>query len=186
MSGLLVVLSGPSGVGKDTVIRRWKEINPDLLKVTTCTTRAPRSQEVAGLDYIFLTVSEFEQRIEGGAFLEYKPVFEHFYGTPASEADAALAQGKIALLKIDVKGGMDVKEKRPEAVMIFLAPPSFEELERRIRDRATDGEESIKVRLETARTEMDAAVHYEFYVVNDDVDRAVAELDAIVRERRGG
>jgi guanylate kinase len=188
MKGLLVVLSGPSGVGKDTVIDAWVALDPEIRKVITCTTRAPRAGETDGVDYIFLTEAEFAERAAAGRFLEHKLVHGHHYATPADETDNILAEGHVALLKIDVQGGLTVKDLRPDAFMLFLAPPSPEELERRIRDRATDAEADIERRLANARGEMAMAGRYEHVVVNDQVERAARELEEIVaaeRRRRG-
>lgn len=179
-----MVLSGPSGVGKDTVIREWERIEPDLSYVITCTTRAPRDEERNGVHYHFLTEHEFDARVSEGAFLEYKEVHGHYYATPKDQVDAKLSQGKIVLLKIDVQGALTVREARPDTLMIFLAPPSFEELERRIRERRTDTEAEIEVRLQNARWEMDHADRYDFYVVNDVVERATKEIEEIVSAHR--
>jgi guanylate kinase len=186
VNGLLVVLSGPSGVGKDTVIEAWRAINPDIRKVVTSTTRPPREGERDGIDYHFMPEKEFLRRAEAGEFLEHKSVHGHYYATPAAETDAYLAAGRIALLKIDVQGGLTVKQARPDALMLFLAPPSMEELERRIRGRAADDEEAMEQRLRNARGEMAAAANYEHVVVNDEVERAARELDEIVEAKRRG
>ncbi|GMV36784.1 MAG: guanylate kinase [Fimbriimonadales bacterium] len=184
MRGLIVILSGPSGVGKDTVITEWQKRNPDVRRVVTCTTRQPRPGERDGVDYTFLDTLEFQKRAASGELLEFKSVHGNFYGAPAGETDELVKNRLIAVLKIDVQGGATVKAARPEALTIFLAPPSWEELERRIRERATDSEEAIRLRLENARREMEASAHYEHVVVNDDLQRAVAEVDAIVTEAR--
>ncbi|MFQ3587456.1 MAG: guanylate kinase [Fimbriimonadaceae bacterium] len=181
MSGKLVILSGPSGVGKDTVLQRWTEINPDVVKVVSCTTRAPRPGEVDGVDYHFLNAEAFHAKARSGQFLEYKMVHQNWYATPLDHMEALLANGKIAVLKIDVQGALTALRLRSDALSIFLLPPSWEELERRIRGRASDSPEEIEVRLQNARDEIATAAEYAYRVVNDDLERAVSEIDAIVR-----
>lgn len=181
MIGKLVILSGPSGVGKDTVIDEWRLINPRVVRVIAETTRHPRPGEVHGDDYFFSTVAEFEERIEQGAFLEYKNVFGNYYGTPISQLEALIGAGKIAILKIDVQGALDVMKARPEAVSIFILPPSLGELERRLRSRATDSEDAILNRLEKARWEIEESRHYQHRIVNEKIADVVAECERILQ-----
>jgi len=179
MSGRMVIFSGPSAVGKDTLLDRWAEINPRVRRVVTYTTRAPRNGEVEGVSYHFVTESEFKRMAAEGAFLEAKEVHGNFYGSPAREADALIVEGNIAVLKIDVQGALDVMKQRPDASTIFILPPSFEELERRMRSRALDSEPAIQTRLKDALWELDQASAYRSKVVNDDLTRAVEELERI-------
>lgn len=179
----LVILSGPSGVGKDTVLQAWTLVNPRIRKVVAYTTRAPRTGEVDGIDYNFVTREEFLAKAECGDFLEWKEVHGNLYATPLKDMESILAAGDIALLKIDVQGALDVIKLRNDAVAIFLLPPSWDELERRIRNRKQDTPEQIEKRLANARGELELADRYHVRVVNDDVNRAVAELEAIVGER---
>lgn len=176
----LVILSGPSGVGKDTVLLRWIEVNPRVRKVVAYTSRAPRDGEVDGVDYHFVSRETFLVKAEEGDFLEWKEVHGNFYATPMRDMEAMLAQGLFAILKIDVKGALDVMELRPEVASIFLLPPSWEELERRIRDRAQDSPEKIEERLRNAREEIELSERYQHRVVNDDLGRCVAELESIL------
>lgn len=182
MKGCLVILSGPSGVGKDTLLDRWNAVNSRVVRVCAATTRDPRPGEVDGKDYFFLKPAEFKAQIDRGDFLEYKLVHGKHYGTPNSGVTALLDQGKIAILKIDVQGAIEVMQKRPYAISIFVQPPSEEELEARIRGRGTEAEESIQKRLKNALGEMLEAHRYAHQVVNDDVDAAVAKLEEIVRD----
>lgn len=182
MIGKLVILSGPSGVGKDTVIDEWRLINPRVVRVIAETTRSPRPGEVHGEDYFFSTVEEFEVRIEKGAFLEHKNVFGNYYGTPLSQLEALIEAGKIAILKIDVQGALDVMKARPEAVSIFILPPSLGELERRLRSRATDSEDAILNRLEKAKWEIEESRHYQHRIVNEKIADVVAECERILQE----
>lgn len=176
MSGRLVILSGPSGVGKDTLIEKWREADPRVQRVVACTTRQPRAGEVDGVDYHFVDADTFAGMAEGGAFLEHKRVHSNWYATPLAEVDRLLAQGKIAVLKIDVQGGLEVLRKRGDAQAVFILPPSMEELERRIRGRGTDGPEVVEERLRNARTEIQAGAAYPMHLVNADVDTCVKEL----------
>lgn len=178
--GALVILSGPSGVGKDTVIEAWKQIRPNVVRVVAYTTRQPRKGEIDGIDYRFVSEDEFRTMADSGKFLEWKEVHGNFYATPLNDMQALLDDEKIAILKIDVQGAITAMEKRSDAISIFLLPPSWEELERRIRGRKTDSEEVIKIRLENAEREMAFADKYQHQVVNDDLNKCVEEIDRIV------
>lgn len=180
MAGKLVILSGPSGSGKDTVLNAWKSLRPDMARVLTFTTREPRSGEVDGVHYQFVTDDEFQEMVERGEFLEHKNVHGDRYGSPRSDVERLLAQGKTVVLQIDVQGAMDVVNVMPEAITVFLLPPSLEELERRLRARGTETEESLKTRLENAKREMAFASQYKVQIVNDVVEEAVRELDEAV------
>ncbi|MCC6402805.1 MAG: guanylate kinase [Fimbriimonadaceae bacterium] len=176
MNGKLVVLSGPSGVGKDTVFDAWASQDPRVVRVVSATTRAPREGEQEGEDYWFLSKGEFERRRRTGAFLEAKNVHGEQYATPKADVECLLAQGKVTVLKIDVQGGLAVREIYPNALLVFLAPPSMEELEQRLRKRATNTEADIERRLRNAAREMEMSHEYDAVVVNDKVDRAVEEI----------
>lgn len=183
-TGKLIVLSGPSGVGKGTVLRALLDVCPNTRRCVTCTTREPRPGETDGKDYFFISDREFRKKIDEGYFLEYAQVHLNLYGTPLSEVQAMLAEGLDVILEIDVQGGLTVKGKMPSAVMVFIVPPSMEELERRLRGRDQDTEESILKRLENARKEIAEIPHYEYLVVNDIVEQAVDDLKAIIVAER--
>jgi guanylate kinase len=181
------VVSGPSGVGKGTVIStllRSDLCPPQLVKCTTATTRDPRPGEVDGLNYFFMTPEEFRARIEEGFFLEHATYNGNYYGTPRMAAQRQQESGNDVILEIEVQGGHQVRDAVPDAVLIFLAPPSWEELARRLTGRATEGSETVQRRLEIARKELKAAPHYDYRVVNDDVDTAVDNLRAIILAER--
>ncbi len=181
---LVLIVSGPSGSGKSTLVQKILELPGTMLSVS-CTTRAPRRTENAGKWYNFVTEAEFQQMIDRGEFLEYAQVFgKNWYGTPRKWLDQALAEGKDLVLEIDVSGALQVKQKLPDAVAIFVVPPSRVDVERRIRDRGQDSEDEIRRRLERARQEMLKYPSYDFAVINDDLERAGREVQAIALASR--
>lgn len=184
-TGNLIVLSGPSGVGKSTVLGRLAARFPDRLRLSiSATTRPARPDEVNGVDYYFLTSEEFARRRQGGEFLECCEVFGrgHWYGTLLSEVRPSPDDEKWVILDIDVDGAEKVREQLPDVPTIFLRPSSDAELERRLRARGTESEEAILRRLEVARRELARADQYQFQVVNDTVERAVDEISRILEK----
>lgn len=181
-SPLLVVLSGPSGVGKDTVIKEIKESGFDIHHVVTATTRVPRLGENDGRDYYFVSQDEFSRMIDENALLEYAEVHGNRYGTPLQEVRDAFARGKDALLKIDVQGGLQVKRRIPQAVFVFLAPPSLEELLARLQGRHTESSDELAQRTRDAHFEMAQRDAYDYVIVNQEycVGAAADQLKCIV------
>ena len=177
--GLLLIISGPSGVGKGTVLGRLLEIKTNFTLAVSTTTRAPRSGEKPGLAYNFVDHAVFEEMIKEDAFLEWARVHNHYYGTPLKAINEAIAKGADLVLEIDVQGAVQVREKMPEAVLIFLAPPSMSALEERLKGRGTEDDEKIKQRLVTAGKEMQAYHLYDYLVVNDQVEEAALSVSAI-------
>ena len=173
-------MSGPSGVGKGTVLRLVREEIPELRLTVSATTREPRPGDVADVSYHFMSDEEFDELEKRGAFLEWAVVHGHRYGTLAEEVDAYLGAGDSVVLEIDVQGGLSVRAKRPDAVLIFIEPPSMEELERRLRARATEDEKTIRLRLANARTELELGKQYDEHVVNDDLEEAVRSVVALI------
>jgi guanylate kinase len=181
MDGLLIVLSGPSGVGKGTICKELIRVCPDLKMSVSVTTRLPRQGEVEGIHYLFRTEEEFEELIENDQLLEYAHVFERaYYGTPKNYVFNMLQQGHDVLLEIDVVGAKQVRENFPRAISIFLVPPSLYELERRLRERGTEKCCDMEGRLETARKELEYIRDYDYIVVNDDVKKATEQIKTII------
>lgn len=178
--GILIIVSAPSGCGKSTVVRRLMEKRENLRFSVSATTRAPREGEVDGVDYYFVSREEFERMIRDNAFLEHAEYVGNCYGTPKAAVEKMLAEGYDVYLDIDVQGAMQVKELRPETLMIFLMPPSMEELERRLVHRGTNTPEEIRSRLEAAQRECKLRDRFDHIVVNDIVDRAVEEISQII------
>jgi guanylate kinase len=182
--GLLFVVSAPSGTGKTTVVERLVRRIPGLEQSRSYTSRPVRDGELDGVDYNFISRDAFEEMVQQDAFLEWANVFGHFYGTGRRETDERLLAGADVVLVIDVQGARQVRAYLPNAIAVFVLPPSFEVLEQRLRGRCRDDEETIRRRLATARTEVAAAVSYDYVVVNDDLDRCVREIGAIVAAER--
>lgn len=182
--GLLVVVSGPSGVGKGTVIRRLLPRLPDARLSVSVTTRPPRDGERDGEHYHFVDAPRFDELVRGGALLEWAEYAGNRYGTPREEVERLRDAGRDVLLEIEVQGALQVRERVPDALLVFIAPPSFDELTRRLTGRGTEQDPDREVRLATARRELEARAHFDEVVVNDDVDRCAAEVAAIVARQR--
>ncbi|MBO5245535.1 MAG: guanylate kinase [Selenomonadales bacterium] len=183
--GLLIVVSGPSGAGKGTICKRLLEENPSLGYSISATTRAPRTGEVNGVNYWFLSKEEFQEMIAQDGLLEWAEVYGNYYGTPAQKVRESLAQGKNIVLEIDTQGAALVREKFPDGVYIYILPPSLEELKRRIIGRGTDSAESIERRLSCAREEMGCvSEQYNYLVLNDEVELAVDRIEAIIEAEK--
>ena len=180
--GLLIVLSGPSGVGKGTVRAAiFSKEEQKFVYSISATTRLPRTGETDGVDYFFKTREEFEQMIQNKQLLEYAEYVGNYYGTPLEYVENTLAIGKDVFLEIDVQGAIQVRELMPDGVFIFLTPPDLNELESRIVNRGTDSDEVIAKRMKTAREELELMKYYDYSVVNDTVDNAVQKIEAIIQ-----
>ena len=182
----MMVVSGPSGVGKDAVLTRLRERQYPVHIVVTATTRAMRPTERDGADYIFLDEATFERKVADDGFLEWAVVYGNRYGVPKDQVSDALASGKDVIIKSDVQGAETMKRLNPEAVFVFVAPPSMEELERRLRDRRSEAIGDLERRLETARLEMERLPMFDYVVVNENgaIDEAAEALEAIMRAER--
>lgn len=182
--GLLIILSGPSGVGKGTVCQALRRCAPDLVYSVSATTRLPREGEKDGVNYFFKTKEQFLHMIEHDELLEWAEYVGNYYGTPAEFVRQTIDQGKDILLEIDVQGALKVKEKFPEGVFIFLMPPSMDELKKRIVSRGTESNEAITHRLSVAQEEFHSMKYYDYAVVNDSVEAACERIRAIVEAER--
>ena len=182
---VLAVISGPSGVGKGTVIKKMFELCPGLCESVSCTTRAPRAGEVDGKDYFFIPKERFEQMISRGELLEYSAHFENYYGTRKAFVEEKLETGDV-ILEIDVDGALMVKKSHPSAVLIMITPPDMQELERRLKKRGTESDEKIALRISRAEYELSKSDKYDYCVVNDEVTRAAESILAIIRKEKGG
>lgn len=189
--GNLIVISGPSGVGKSTLVKQARSVLPDLEFSISCTTRSPRPGEEHGREYYFLSPEEFEKKVTDGEFLEYAGIFNRRYGTLKSEVLSRLEKGEQVLLDIDVQGAKQIRaaaEKSPELArsvrFILIAPPSLDTLEARLRGRASETEEQLQLRLGAAKAELANYKIYDYVVVNDDLDQAAEELIAVLRSFR--
>ena len=181
---LLVVLTGPSGVGKDTVLSRLKALKRPYHFAVTATTRPARSEETDGVDYTFLSDSQYDEMLAKEEFLEHATVYAHRYGVPKPPIREAMAAGRDVLMRTDVQGARYIKSVCPPAVTIFVLPPSWDELEWRLRSRATDSPEQLELRLRTAREEMAAAEEFDHAVVNEDLHACADEIEAILAAER--
>ncbi|MBE7086026.1 MAG: guanylate kinase [Clostridiales bacterium] len=178
MKHILMAISGPAGVGKGTIVKTIIQRREDVVESVSCTTRAPRIGEVDGTHYFFLSKEEFLKRIEENDFLEYDEHFGNYYGTPRSFVEKTL-ESKSIILEIDVVGALNVKKVFPELVLVMIAPPSVEELKRRLIGRGSEDEESLKIRLARLQYELDQKDKYDYYIVNDDLETAIAEVESI-------
>lgn len=178
--GKTFIISGPSGVGKSTVLRELFKDRDDLYFSISATTREPREGEEDGVHYHFIDIKHFQELIEADALLEYAEYVGNFYGTPKKFVDKAMNDGRDVILDIEVQGALQVCSKRPETIRIFIAPPSWEELERRLKGRGTDSEDKIQKRLLRAKAELQTADVYDYFVINDSVEQAVREINAIM------
>ncbi len=177
---LLIVISGPSGVGKNTVINNLFKRKPDLRYSVSATTRTPRPNEIDGQHYFFLTETEFRNKIDTGDFLEWAKVYEHYYGTPKHYVQQLLASGHDVTLDVDVQGAIQVKHSLPEAVLIFLAPPSLTELKKRLAGRNTEMEEELNKRLQYIETEFQCIPQYDYLVINQEIDLTCERIECII------
>ncbi len=180
MNKKLYVISGSSGVGKGTVLKGFLEKHPEYMLSISCTTRKPRPGEVDGVNYFFISKEEFENCIEQDKFLEWAEFAGNFYGTKKKYINQCLFDGKDIILEIDTKGALQVKKRMPEAVLIFICPPSYEVLENRLRGRHTEDEATIQKRLNEAKIELERAESFDYKIVNDDLKKAISELEKVM------
>lgn len=185
MPGSLFVISGPAGAGKGTLVSQVLERADNVWLSISATTRAPRGTEVDGVEYFFYSVEQFERLIEEDGFLEWAQVHGNYYGTPIAPIKQHLEAGDTVILEIDVQGGFQVRKRFPQARLVFIAPPSSEILEQRLRGRGTDSEDSIRLRLANAASEMEASKDYDYVIVNDMLDKATEDVLKVINSHFG-
>ena len=181
LASRLVVVSGPAGVGKDTVVAKLLEMDNSFSLSVSATTRAPRGNEQHGVNYYYFSVEDFLKKTENNEFIEYAKYGSNYYGTLKSDVEMRIADGKTVILVIEVKGAANIKKMYPDSLSIFVMPPSEEVLENRLRGRQTESEADIKKRLDIAQSEMQERVNYDFIVVNDDLEKAVIDAYKIIK-----
>lgn len=179
--GKLFVISGSSGVGKGTLLKQLVQRNPELEVSISATTRNPRPGEVDGVNYFFTSKEDFLKEVENGDFLEWAEFNGNYYGTKQAWVERNLNKGRNLILEIETKGALQIKEKMPDAVLIFILPPSLEELEHRLRGRNTEDEETIQGRLHEVKREIECSKNYDYRIINDDLEKALAELEKLVK-----
>ncbi len=182
--GQLIVVSGPSGAGKGTVLAQAFEKYPNLRYSVSVTTRAPREKEVDGVDYYFKNIDEYMKMLHDNEFLEHQCVYGNYYGTPRKKVEEMLESGYDVVLEIDVKGALEIKSRFPEAVMIFITPDNKKTIEERLKKRSTEKEEELMVRIGSALEELKQAEKYDYIVVNDDAQRSAEDIGAIIRAEK--
>ena len=182
--GLLIVISGPSGVGKNTVINNLFNRKPGLKYSVSATTRTPRPNEIDGQHYFFLSETEFQKKIGNGEFLEWAKVYQHYYGTPKQYVQQLLESGQDLVMDIDVQGALQVKRSLPDAVLIFLAPPSLTELKKRLMGRNTDSETEITKRLQYIKSEFQSIPLYDYLIINQEIDLTCGQIECIIQAEK--
>ena len=178
--GLLLVVSGPSGAGKGTICKALLNKNDQIKLSVSATTRKPRNGEVHGVNYFFIEKEEFTKMIENDEFLEYAQIYDNFYGTPKAAIIECLEKGQDVILEIEMQGARQIKEVYPEGVFIFVLPPSLEELKSRIVGRGTETQEEIEKRFSCAFEEINQIVNYDYFIVNEDIEKSVSDVEAII------
>ena len=178
--GLLLVVSGPSGAGKGTICKALLNKNDQIKLSVSATTRKPRNGEIHGVNYFFIEKEEFTKMIENGEFLEHAQIYDNFYGTPKAAIIECLEKGQDVILEIEMQGARQIKEVYPEGVFIFVLPPSLEELKSRIVGRGTETQEEIEKRFSCAFEEINQIVNYDYFIVNEDIEKSVNDVEAII------
>ena len=184
MAGHIYVVSGPSGVGKSTLIRMVRQALPDIGYSISHTSRAPRVRETNGVDYHFVNESRFRSMIEQGSFVEWEQIYDDLYGTSYSSLNVLLDQGTDMILDLDIRGAANIRKKYDESTMIYILPPSIKELEKRLRDRAQDDDNAIKTRIEKALEEINNSLWYDFFIINNNLSKSFEELKSIIISNR--
>jgi len=180
-SGKIIAISAPSGTGKTTIVRQMLKIFPEIVFSVSATTRAKRAAEVEGKDYFFISEEEFKKKIKNNEFAEWERFYDYYYGTYKNYIEENINQKKSVILEIDVKGALEVKKIYPDAKLIFIYPPSYEELAKRLRNRKTETEEDFKKRIERAKMELSLKDKFDYFVENKDLGKAILETESIIK-----
>lgn len=180
--GAIIVISAPSGTGKTTIVKNILNEFPELVFSVSATTRKKRQNEINGVDYFFLSEKEFKEKIENDEFIEWEKVYDYFYGTLKKYIDDNINSGKSVILEIDVKGALEVKKKYKDAVLVFLLPPSFEELVARLKNRQTENDEDIKKRIERAKMELSCKDKFDYLIENKDLEIAILNTKSLIKK----
>lgn len=181
-SGHIFVITAPSGTGKTTIIRSILKILPNVVYSISATTREKRPNEQDGVDYFFVDKETFQQRIDEKQFVEWEKVYDYFYGTPKSFVENVISEGKSVLLEVEVKGALSIKKVYPDSIMIYLLPPSLEELEKRLRERKTENEADFQKRIERAKMELSLKEKFDYFIVNNNLNTAILELKELIEK----
>jgi len=180
--GSIIAVSAPSGTGKTTIVRRILKDIPDLKFSVSATTRKARENEIEGVHYFFISEEEFEKKIEAGEFIEWEKFYDYYYGTYKSQVDNAINNGETILLEVDVKGALSLKSIYPESVLVYIVPPSFDELVLRLKTRNTEDEEDLQKRIDRAKMELSLKDSFDFNIENRDFKKAVLEIEKLIRK----
>jgi guanylate kinase len=178
--GIVLVISGPSGSGKGSILSKIKEEDKKIVYSVSATTRLPRENEIDGLHYHFKTIEQFEKLIKNGEFIEWVSFCGNYYGTPLRQIKDSIDEGKDILLELEVEGAKKIKENIPESVLVFVMPPSYDELKSRISNRGTESKDSLKMRMESALNEIRVAKDYDYVIINDEIEEATKSLNALL------
>lgn len=180
--GVIIAVSAPSGTGKTTIVKKILNEFPELVFSVSATTRKKRDYEIEGVDYFFITEDEFKSKIEKHEFIEWEKFYDYYYGTFKSYIEENIKQGKSVIVEIDVKGALALKKIYPDSVLIFIYPPSIDELVRRLTNRQTENETDLKKRIERAKMELSLKDNFDYFIINDDLEKAITETESLIKK----
>lgn len=180
--GVIIAVSAPSGTGKTTIVKKILNEFPELVFSVSATTRKKRDYEIEGVDYFFITEDEFKSKIEKHEFIEWEKFYDYYYGTFKSYIEENIGQGKSVIVEIDVKGALALKKIYPDSVLIFIYPPSIDELVRRLTNRQTENETDLKKRIERAKMELSLKDNFDYFIINDDLEKAITETESLIKK----
>jgi len=181
-NGLIIAVSAPSGTGKTTIVKKILSDFPELVFSISATTRKKRDYETEGVEYFFISEEDFKSKIEKGEFIEWEKFYDYYYGTFKSYIEDNIKQGKSVIVEIDVKGALELKKIYPDSVLIFIYPPSLDELEKRLTNRQTENETDLKKRIERAKMELSLKDKFDYFIENDDLEKAISETESLIKK----